>query len=160
VTHPIPQRRSRIEAADEMFGVSDLPGYLGYLEANKDRLGVRDVPRPIGDHPKESPVVAYARVDHARWLADCPWGCGAAHALPRAERRFWCTACAGGGLGKTCRIVWPEHVARIEVNMESLPTALANWPCFDDIPKLAAGAPMCGPCTIIAGGDAPRGDRS
>lgn len=146
---PQPARRSVIEAADEMFGVGTLEGYLDYLDAHRDQLGVRDVPRPIGDAPASG--TAFARIDHARWIADCPWHCGASHAVPRTERRFWCTGCGNGGTGKTCALTWPAERARVELNMSTLPSALASWPCADDVPLYEAGQHdrMCEPCRTI-----------
>lgn len=132
-----------------MFGVGTLEAYLEYLDANRERFGVAFVPRPVGDAPDQA--TAWARVDHARWIADCPWRCGASHALPRGETRFWCTACANGVSDKTCRLAWPVERARVELNMSTLPSALASWPCADDLPRYEAGehAAMCEPCRRI-----------
>ncbi|MEU0516648.1 hypothetical protein [Streptosporangium sp. NPDC006007] len=148
---PMPARRSVIQYANELFGVSSLEEYLDYLDANRDRLGVPFVPRPEGDAPESG--TAWARVDCARWIADCPWRCGSSHALPRAETRFWCTGCANGATGKTCAVVWPTARQRIEVNLGTLPSALANWPCAEDIPRYEQGehTAMCEPCRQIGG---------
>ncbi|WP_327088530.1 hypothetical protein OIE66_40480 [Nonomuraea sp. NBC_01738] len=145
MTTPAPARRSRIEYADELFGVGTLEAYLDWLDAHRDQLGVPYVPRPVGDAPEQA--TAWARVDHARWIADCPWRCGASHATPRNETRFWCTGCANGGTGKTCRLQWPVERARVELNMSTLPTTLASWPCAEDLGRYAAGeyAAMCEP---------------
>lgn len=147
---PAPQR-SRIEAADEMFGTPSLEDYLDYLEANRERLGVPFVPRPVGDAPESG--TAWVRVDHARWIADCPWRCGASHAVPRTETRFWCTACVNGGTGKTCLLAWPAQRARVELNMATLPAALASWPCSGCLPLYERGehARMCESCRTIGG---------
>ncbi|RCG19122.1 hypothetical protein DQ384_38240 [Sphaerisporangium album] len=149
---PAPARRSVIQAADEMFGVTSLEAYLDYLDANVDRLGVPFVPRPEGDAPESG--TAYARVDHARWIADCPWQCGASHAVPRTETRFWCTGCANGAngaTGKTCALAWPAARQRIEANLSTLPASLASWPCAEDIARYQAGqtAAMCQACRTI-----------
>lgn len=146
---PVPAQRSQIQYADDMFGVTTLPAYLDWLDANKVRLGVPVAPRPVGDAPASA--TAWARVDHARWIADCPWRCGASHALPRSETRFWCTGCANGASGKTCLLRWPTQQARIALNMSTLPAALAIWPCSVDIPLYMAGktAVMCLPCRTV-----------
>ncbi|MEV7006852.1 hypothetical protein [Streptosporangium sp. NPDC051022] len=146
---PTPARRSTIQYADDMFGVSSLEAYLDWLDANRDRLGVPFVPRPEGDALESG--TAWARVDCARWIADCPWRCGASHAVPRAETRFWCTSCANGGTGQTCALVWPTARQRVETNLTSLPSTLATWPCAIDIPLYEGGqtAAMCEPCRTI-----------
>lgn len=117
--------------------------FWDYLDSFRARSGAPLVPRPTGHNPQ---VRAFARVDDGRWLADCPWGCGAAFISPEGETRMWCTECAGGGFGLTGVLVWPGGVDRLTVNLESLPTMLQFWPCVGCRPRLAGGKPMCPSC--------------
>lgn len=105
------------------------------------------VPRPSGDNPDRQ---VFARVDDGRWVADCPWGCGAAFNLPQGESWFWCTECAGGGLGLTAALVWPDSSGRLTVNLESLPSMLQRWPCLPCTPRLGAGE-LCEACRNMQG---------
>lgn len=97
---------------------------------------------------------AYARVDDGRWLADCPWGCGAAFDLPAGATGFWCTECAGGGSGLMAALVWPERMDRLTINLESLPAMLQFWPCIGCRTRLADGTAMCPSCRSMQGQEA------
>lgn len=108
------------------------------------------MPRPTGDNLE---IRAYARVDDGRWIADCPWGCGAAFNLPQDATWFWCTECAGGGLGLTAVLVWPDNQERLATNLESLPTMLQYWPCMDCRLRLG-DAPPCDRCRSMQGQEA------
>lgn len=105
------------------------------------------VPRPVGDNAE---MRAFARVDDGRWIADCPWGCGAAFNLPAGATWMWCTECAGGGLGLTAVLVWPEELDRLTANLESLPGTLQRWPCPGCTSRLGAGE-LCDHCRAMQG---------
>ncbi len=77
--------------------------------------------------------------------------CGAAFNLPQGVDWFWCTECAGAGLGRTARLVWPQHMDQLTVNLESLPAALQFWPCSDCRPRFLAGRDMCESCRGMQG---------
>jgi hypothetical protein len=104
------------------------------------------VPRPTGHNPD---VAAYARVDDGRWIADCPWQCGASFNLPRGATWFWCTECAGAGWGTTAALVWPDGMEQLTRNLESLPTVVQFWPCEACKGKL--GAELCLNCRSMQG---------
>lgn len=106
------------------------------------------VPRPTSDNPE---VKAYARIDDGRWIADCAWGCGAAFNLPQGATWFWCTECAGGGLGMTAVLVWPSGMERLTANMESLPTMLQFWPCAACCRRPSTQQPLCETCRGMQG---------
>jgi len=109
----------------------------------------RGVPKPTGHNPEKK---ALARVDEARWVADCPWGCGAAFNLPENAQEFWCTECIGGGFGLTAALVWPENREALKVNLESLPAQLAYWPCLPCQPKALERLPLCVGCSTMLRG--------
>lgn len=118
-----------------------------YLEALPQRRG-KPVPRPTGHNPDRQ---VFARVDDGRWIADCPWGCGSAFNLPQGATWFWCTECAGGGLGLTAVLVWPDDVAALEINLSSLPVMLQFWPCVGCRSRLQAGTDLCESCQRMKG---------
>lgn len=122
--------------------------FWDFLDSARLRSGGPLVPRPTGLNPE---VKAYARVDDGRWLADCPWGCGAAFIIPAGETRFWCTECAGGGFGLLAALVWPDGMDRLAINLESLPSMLQFWPCAGCRPRLAGGNTMCPTCRGMQG---------
>lgn len=142
--------RSPLRFAEDVFPapnpIREWSHFWEYLDSQRAALGKPLVPRPTGHNPD---IVARARVDEGRWIADCPWRCGAAFNLPRDATWFWCTECAGGGWGNTAALVWPQDVARVTANMESLPAILQSWPCSQcrDFVKL------CDLCSRIAGSE-------
>lgn len=121
--------------------------YWQFADSKRAATHQGPVPRPTGDNPE---VKAYARVDDGRWIVDCPWGCRAAFNLPAGATWFWCTECAGGGLGLTAILVWPDGVDKLTANLESLPSMLQRWPCLGCTPRLGAG-PLCAACRSIQG---------
>lgn len=119
--------------------------FWDFLDSQRARAGAPLVPRPTGHNPD---IEARARVDEGRWIADCPWGCGAAFNLPADESRFWCTECAGGGWGKTAALVWPDGMDKLTANLESLPPVLQFWPCVD---CRSRGGELCQTCQGMQG---------
>lgn len=122
--------------------------YWDFADSQRARGGRPSVPRPNGHNPS---IRAYARVDDGRWIADCPHQCGAAFNLPRGAELFWCTECAGDGTGHSTALVWPEHMDRLTINLESLPPMLQFWPCPADRPRLADGRELCPSCRGLQG---------
>lgn len=123
-------------------------GFWDWADSRKAATGSPLAPRPIGHNPD---LVAYARVDEGRWLADCPWGCGAAFNLPAGVTTLWCTECAGAGLGYTSALVWPGNVEQLTTNLESLPAMIQFWPCHSCIHLQAAGLELCMVCRGMQG---------
>lgn len=118
--------RSVIQYADDEFGVSTFGPWLDVLDARAADAGQPPPPRPLGEAPDAAPVIA--RMNYARWLADC--GCGSAVMLFRGEpgRWFWCPACGNtASAGKLRPVIWPANRAQIDIDMASLPAELANW---------------------------------
>lgn len=64
-----------------------------------------------------------ARVNHGRWIVDCPTeGCVGAE-LASEVRPFVCISCTAGPYV----IVWPDERAEIEALLEPRPTEAQNW---------------------------------
>lgn len=69
---------------------------------------------------------AFARINHNRWVADCP--CGSAQVVTPADPRMACTECGYGWLALT----FPEDVAAIEASVADELPHLRNWWHPDD----------------------------
>ncbi|CBG71864.1 hypothetical protein SCAB_48131 [Streptomyces scabiei 87.22] len=69
---------------------------------------------------------AYARINHNRWVADCP--CGSAQVVTPADPRMACTECGYGWLALT----FPEGVAAVEASVADELPHLRNWWHPDD----------------------------
>ena len=121
-------------------------GYLEFIS----QYYPRGVPKPSGHNPEKKTL---ARIEEGRWIADCPWGCGAAFNLPENAKEFWCTECVGGGLGLTAALVWPENRHALTTNLETLPAMLQYWPCVPCMPKAIAGLPLCNDDAFMLRGD-------
>jgi hypothetical protein len=75
--------------------------------------------------------VAIARVDHSRWIADCPFeGCHGAEYVSKTDRRFFCIACSNGGTGQWIRVQLPDEVelAAIEATLGRRPSGAPGTP--------------------------------
>lgn len=119
--------RSAIRYADDEFRVSTLPAWLDAMDARRAAQGQPPGPRPVGEAPAAPPVTA--RMNYARWLADCE--CGSAVLLFRAEpecRWFWDPVCGNATTGGKLRpVLWPADRALIDANKATLPAELAHW---------------------------------
>ncbi|MDX2520598.1 MULTISPECIES: hypothetical protein [Streptomyces] len=63
----------------------------------------------------------YARINHNRWLADCP--CGSAQVVSPADPRMACTECGYGWIV----LVFPEDVTDVEASVANDLPHLRNW---------------------------------
>lgn len=68
----------------------------------------------------------WARINHNRWVADCP--CGSAAVVSPADPRFACTECGYGW----AVLVFPEDPAAIEAEVVNELPHLRNWWHPDD----------------------------
>lgn len=68
----------------------------------------------------------WARINHNRWVADCP--CGSAQVVTPADPRTACTECGLGWL----IVVFPEAVAAIEASLADRLPDQRNWWHPDD----------------------------
>lgn len=62
----------------------------------------------------------YARINHNRWVADCP--CGSAQVVTPADPRLACTECGYGW----CVLVFPADPDAVEQSLPELPHE-RNW---------------------------------
>lgn len=68
----------------------------------------------------------YARINHNRWVADCP--CGSAQVVSPADPRLACTECGAGWF----RLVFPDCPAAVEAAVADQLPHERNWWADDD----------------------------
>ena len=85
--------------------------------------GRRNLPQRVN-----SRVKAIARVDHGRWLADCPF-CTGAEMVSKQDHRFFCHSCLNAEVnGDWIGVQFPSNVAAIEeVLLERANSTNRHW---------------------------------
>lgn len=100
----------------------DLHGILDDAERTRRARALR-LPQGLA---LEAPLGV--RVEHGRWLVDCP-DCNGAQFASRKDLRFWCVDCrnaAVGGLWR--RVAWPDDAEQAEQVLAARPLqATRNW---------------------------------
>lgn len=91
---------------------------------------------PLG-HDRGTVVVP--RVDHGRWVVDCPF-CPSAQYAAWSDPRFWCPTCemAENG-GRWVSVEWPPEamVERVEAILEARPEPRSrNWRTGESVAAL------------------------
>lgn len=91
------------------------------------------------DELDKKEVVAIAYVNHGRWVADCPSGCGGAMLLD-PEIPFMCGECFNVELdGRWRQIEWPKERAAIEAVLERRRLGInRNWNPGESVADLQA----------------------
>lgn len=90
---------------------------------------------------------AYAYVNHGRWVADCPAGCGSALNLRPRETTYVCAVFDGGqmvaGCGACSAVAWPAGAVWIWDALLRRPNPLTrNWAPAGHRQALATGFPQ------------------
>jgi hypothetical protein len=81
--------------------------------------------------------LVYARINHGRWVADCP--CGSAQVVTPADPRVACTECGAGWF----RLIVPEDPAAVEASVaDDLPHERNWWNPDDPDPWGAPSEPV------------------
>lgn len=94
--------------------------------------GAGPVHLPVGMIP-DKPVTA--RVNHGRWIGDCPVCHVGAQLLSRTDHRMCCAECFCGWFP----VVWPADVDDIEALLERrLNPATRNWSPGETVTDLSA----------------------
>lgn len=88
----------------------------------------------------------YARINHSRWVADCP--CGSAQVVSPEDPRLACTECLAGWF----TVVFPEDAAAAEASVVAELPHLRNWWHPDD--ARAWGRPPAEPLSETTAPDA------
>lgn len=102
-------------------------------------------PRPPDKRRKDNPVVK-VRINHGRWLADCPYCTGAQLADP-LDHRFFCVDCLmEQGNGRWCEVEWPVAITAntIEAALAGRPTSAKNWEHWESVSFLLSENVMHG----------------
>lgn len=80
-------------------------------------------------------VQLWARINHNRWLVDCP--CGSAQVVTPADPRFACTECGYGWVA----LVFPADPAAVEAAIEGALPHERNWVSDEAPPPARAVQP-------------------
>lgn len=92
--------------------------------------------RGFAYHPSPRGEVA-ARVNHGRWLADCPYCHGAE--LVRVGEPFFCLSCGmKENGGHVMAVRFPDDAEAIECALKSRPLENQNWEPSETIEMLLA----------------------
>lgn len=86
---------------------------------------------PLSEIAARKPVgTVKARVNHGRWVADCP----ACPSAQLAGETFVCADCGSGPF----TVVWPRSAGKIEDALEVRPVANRNWNPGESLARLRA----------------------
>jgi len=91
-----------------------------------------------GGISRKSPLSA--RIDHGRWIADCP-DCSGAECVTMDDPTFMCLSCGNiGADGKFRRVSFPQEIERKEIEnlLVQRPAHNRSWGPWESIEKLAA----------------------
>lgn len=79
-----------------------------------------------------------ARLEHGRWIADCP-ACNGAEVVSRQAREFYCLSCGNAASGgQPMRVVFPRDRAKIEAVLEMRAGCNQHWRPGDTVEELRA----------------------
>lgn len=92
---------------------------------------------PIGEGISTLPALP-ARVEHGRWLVDCP-GCSGAELADISEPVFLCLSCGNKFAGNLpVAVAFPQQRAEIEAVLEKRPRENQNWSDKESVEDLIA----------------------
>jgi ribosomal protein S27AE len=77
-----------------------------------------------------------ARVNHSRWLADCP-DCSGAMLLRQGQTRFVCGNCLNVAVDAPRRVVWPDDDPTGPLSVRPVPE-VRNWGPPEQVADLVA----------------------
>lgn len=75
-------------------------------------------------------ITAKARIEHGRWIVDCPFGCNGAQFASKQTRLFFCVDClhSGKAEGRWIAVKFPDDIDAIEAELMLRPQPLTrNW---------------------------------
>jgi hypothetical protein len=89
-------------------------------------LAVRYNHKYVNDRPSGNPV--YARIDYARWIADCE--CGGAEYVDPEEPIFFCMACGNKATsGRARKVEFPKD--RVNIENETMNKPEGGWQSWE-----------------------------
>ncbi len=108
--------------------------YFSRIDRPQARKRLRD--RPLVLTREVSNKTLRARINHSRWVVNCPH-CNSAEFL-FGDKRFFCTECKNEAMdGKLYKIVMPKNKPQIETLLEPRPIFNRNWQYPETIEDLA-----------------------
>jgi len=135
--------------------IDNAESYFAMVETSEAKRRLRDRPyivkRPVIDSP-----VLKARVDHARWIVDCP-NCGGAE-YTWADGLFFCSLCENEHYqGQLLKVIMPSprKVRQIETLLGMRHIVNRHWNPKETIKQLITENERHGiPAILLPGGDA------
>lgn len=121
---------------DTIWDAEDLAQRLGAADA---RTLTRRIAQRAGHVLREGTRgEVRARLEHGRWVADCP-ACNGAEVVSRAAREFFCLSCGNAqNGGQPMRAVFPRDRAKIEAALEVRQAPNQHWRPGDTVEELRA----------------------
>ena len=127
--------RDTILTFEERFGVRDHA-----LVASANPSNRMDTTPPSGR--VRAGTRAVARVDHGRWIADCPFGCGGAELVSFDRPLFFCCECRNATVGHDfVAVLVPAEGKRgdIEAALVARPSSTnRHWHPLETVAQLRA----------------------
>ncbi|MGO1049777.1 hypothetical protein [Crossiella sp. CA198] len=108
------------------------PAAERHLHVMRELLARNGLPRPTGMDETQQ---VHARLDHGRWLVQCP-GCASAQHAAHSDPRFYCVNCGNRGSGQWWPVVWPAERTEVETQAQAR-SGPVMWAHAQD-PSLAA----------------------
>jgi len=108
------------------------PAAERHLQVMRELLVRAGLPWP-SELDETHPV--HARLDHGRWLVQCP-ACASAQHAAVSDPRFYCVGCGNRGTGRWWPVVWPADRAAVETQAQAR-SGPVMWAHADD-PSIAA----------------------
>ncbi len=122
--------------ADNIWDAEDLAHKLGARDARElTRRIAQRAGYVLRDGAKGE---VEARLEHGRWIADCPF-CNGAEVVSRQAREFFCLSCgmtANGG--QPMRVRFPRERAEIERVLQARQARNQHWRPGDTVAELRA----------------------
>lgn len=115
---------------------TDLDGYLKTIvnPMRVKRLGLKPITRiKINDS-----MMLKARINHGRWIVDCPY-CEGAEAAWKEEKLFLCMSCWNNGTNEFIPVEFPDEIEDIESELSKrVKVENQNWVQGETMIKLKA----------------------
>lgn len=103
------------ETAESFYGAA--PGVTPAERPTVLHGRPNDVAAMVAAGKKRTKGVVRARVEHSRWLVDCPDpSCRGCQYASREDRRFFCNYCHNGAVGGAwIRVSWPNEAKTTQI---------------------------------------------
>ncbi len=120
--------------ADNYFGSGRHNDVDDYRLSAPERIVRRAWPHHLAPFKEPKGVArdvkAHARIEHGRWIVDCPFGCGGAQLASKLHPQFFCVDCLhrDRAEGLWVAVVFPKNTDAIEAELVLRPHPVnRNW---------------------------------